>query len=131
MESRVFCGIGRVNHANKLAKDKDAHKEPTTTPVVRTNDSFCLAFLANLNPTQIAGDLLDCVTDFERVMGICVRMLENFMNDLEKEHLYRKFKSTKESELTTTQETLAELEQKSAIGRCCGDSAQFKTSVGV
>ena len=41
MESRVFCGIGRVNHANKLAKDKDAHKEPTTTPVVRTNDSFC------------------------------------------------------------------------------------------
>ena len=47
------------------------------------------AFLANLNPTEIAGDLLECVTDFERVMGICVRMLEDFLSDLEKEHLYR------------------------------------------
>ena len=102
-----------------------------TGAVSETDEDLAEAFLANLNPTQIAGDLLDCVTDFERVMGICVRMLENFMNDLEKKHLYRKFKSTKESELTTTQETLAELEQKSAIGRCCGDSGQFKTRVGV
>ena len=47
-------------------------------------------------------------------MGICVRMLEDFMSDLEKEHLYRKFKSTIESELTTSQKTLAELEQTRA-----------------
>ena len=47
-------------------------------------------------------------------MFICVGMLEDSMSDLEKEHLYRESKSTKESELTTTQETLAELEQTPA-----------------
>jgi hypothetical protein len=52
----------------------------------------------------------------ERITGICWRMLEDFMSelerlhgeDLQKEVLYRSLKVAKERELSTTQDTLAE-----------------------
>ena len=98
-------------HEEKSLEDQETKlsNDRKTTELERIQESLDEqeAFLANLNPTQFAVDLLDCVTDFERVIGICVRMLEDFMSDFEKEHLYKKFKSTKESEPTTTQETLA------------------------
>jgi hypothetical protein len=139
----VFLGAAQKAQVMNVAGDL---QKVVAMPLVRgmlspSDQDVMRSFLAEHAGARLLSALQsgkeEDFSGIERVMGICVRMLEDFMSDLErlhggdlqKEHLYREFKSTKENELATTQETLAELEQTHASDKVkLADSEEIRDS---